>query len=51
VDVRSFFIANAKPAKLIEPGKSSFYHPTPLAQAAAVFGVSPGEPRPDPANS
>jgi hypothetical protein len=51
VDVGSLFVPDAQAAKLIEPGEGSFYHPTPSAQPTTVFGVSLGEPRPDPTNS
>jgi hypothetical protein len=46
----SLFITNAKAAELVEPGEGSFYHPTPSAQPAAMFGVWLGEPRLDSTN-
>jgi hypothetical protein len=51
MDIGSLFVTHAQAAKLIEPGEGSFYHPPPSAQPTTVFGVSLGEPRPDPTNS
>src|SRR5205823_2846993 len=51
VDVGSFFVPDAQAAKLTKPGEGSLYYPPPSSQSTAVFGVSLGEPRPDPTNS
>jgi hypothetical protein len=51
VDVGSLFVPDAQATKLIKPGKGSFYYPPPSAQSTAVFGVSLGEHRPNPAKS
>ena len=51
VNVRSLLVPHSQTPKLIEPGEGSFYYPPPLTQSAAMFGVSLGEPRSNPANS
>ena len=51
MNVSSLFVANAQAAKLTKPGEGSFYYPPPSAQPTAVFGVSLGEHRPNPAKS
>jgi len=51
VDVSSLFVANAQTAKQAKPGQGSLYYPPPSAQTTAVFGVSLGEARLNPANS
>jgi hypothetical protein len=45
MDVGSLLIADAKTAKLIEPTKCSFDHPSPSPQTAAVSGVAFGNHR------
>lgn len=51
MNVRSLLVPHPQTPKLTEPGEGSFYYPPPSAQSTAVFGVSLGEPRPDPTNS
>jgi hypothetical protein len=43
VDIRSLFVSDAQPAKLIKPSEGSFYNPPPTTQSTAVFGVSLAE--------
>jgi hypothetical protein len=47
MDVGSLLIADPKAAKLIEPTKCSFYHPSPSSQTAAVSRVAFGNQRDD----
>jgi hypothetical protein len=47
MDVSSLLIADPKAAKLIEPTKGSFYHPSPSSQTTAVSGVAFGNQRDD----
>src|SRR5260370_41383240 len=51
MNVRSLLIPHSQTPKLIEPGEGSFYYPPPSTQSTAMFGVSLGEPRSNPANS
>jgi len=45
MNVITAFITNPKPAKLVQPGKRSFNHPTEHTQPAAVFGSAFGQNR------
>ena len=51
MDVSSLFVANAQAAKLTKPSEGSFNYPSPSAPPTAMFGISLGQPRLDPANS
>jgi hypothetical protein len=51
MNVRSLFVPHSQTPKLIEPGEGSFYYPPPSTQSTAMFSVSLGEPRSNPANS
>lgn len=44
MDVSSFLVTDTQSAKLIQPGESSFHHPSPSAQSTAMFCVALGEP-------
>lgn len=45
--VRPFFVAHAQSPELIQPSEGPFYHPSPSAQPAAVFGVAHRKKRND----
>lgn len=47
MNVRSAFEANAKTTESMEPRMSPFDDPTEFAEAAAVFGATPGDDRSD----
>ena len=47
MDICSSFIANPQSPKLVEPGKTAFYDPSPSAEATAVFCVAHREQRYD----
>jgi hypothetical protein len=47
VDVGPLFVSDAQVAKLIQPSERPFYHPSPLAQSTAMFGVALCEVRYD----
>jgi hypothetical protein len=49
MDIRSFLIANSQSAKLMKPTICAFHNPPINTQAAAMFGISFGEHRFDPA--
>jgi hypothetical protein len=51
MNVRSLLVPHSQTAKLTEPGEGSFYYPPPSTQSTAMFSVSLGEPRSNPANS
>jgi hypothetical protein len=51
VDVSPFFVANAQPPELIQPGEGSFHYPAPSAQSAAMLGVAHREQRDDAAGT
>ncbi len=40
MNVRPLFVAHAQPPELIQPCESSFDHPAPSPQPAAMFGVA-----------
>lgn len=43
MNVDWFFVADAQPTELIQPGESPFYYPSLSAQSAALFGVTPNK--------
>ena len=45
MDVGPFVVADAQPAKLIQPRKRPFHHPSPASQAAAVPRSTDGQQR------
>ena len=51
MDIGSLFIADAQPAKLVEPGKAPLDDPAPSPQSATMFGVALREPRHDAAGT
>ena len=51
VNVGPLVVADAKAAKLAEPGKRTFHHPPPSTQSACVLRSGNGEQREDMAGS
>jgi len=45
MNIGSFFGADSKATKLIQPGKGSLHYPSPATKAAAMRGVTHGEER------
>jgi hypothetical protein len=45
VKIGSFFVADSKAMKLIQPGKGSLHYPSPATKAAAMLGVTHREKR------
>jgi hypothetical protein len=45
MNIGSFFVADSKATKLIQPGKGSLHYPSPATKAAAMFGVTHREKR------
>jgi hypothetical protein len=51
MNIGSFFVADSKATKLIQPGKGSLHYPSPATKAAAMLGVTHHEKRHDTAHS
>jgi len=40
MDIGSLLVADAQPAKLVQPGKAPLHNPAPSAEATAMFRVA-----------
>jgi hypothetical protein len=45
MNIGSFFVADSKATKLIQPGKGSLHYPSPATKAAAMRSVTHREKR------
>ena len=43
MNIRTSLVTNSQPPKLVQPGKSTFYHPASFAQAATISSSSFGQ--------